>query len=400
MGASGGALGRRALIRGGVGSLALLAASAAGPDHWPERQANAWYDRLPWLVGCDFIPSNAVNQIEMWQAATFDPVTMEREIGWAAALGMNALRVFLHDLVWSEDPAGLLGRVDRLLAIAARCGIRVMPVLFDSCWDPFPRTGPQPPPVPGVHNSRWVQSPGAAALQSPAERPRLERYVRGVVGRFRDDPRVLAWDIWNEPDNCNPFSYGAVEPADKVELVLALLPRAFAWARSAAPQQPLTSGVWAGDWSSAATLTPVQRLQLEASDVISFHNYQPPADFSRRVAWLRRWGRPLLCTEYMARPLGSTVEAILPLARSERVAALNWGLVAGKTQTYLPWDSWAHPYVGRPAPSPWFHDLLYPDRGQPYRDEEARVLHVLTGTVGREDASVGVSTSTGQPHQR
>jgi hypothetical protein len=372
--------GRRALIGAAAGSLARFPAIAAAPDRWPERKANDWYDRLPWLVGCNFVPSSAVNQVEMWQAATFDPATIERELGWAASLGMNAARISLHDIPWRDDPAGFVARVGQVLAIAARNGMRVMLVLFDSCWGPFPRSGLQPPPIPGVHNSRWVQSPGAAVLQDPGQWAELERYVRAVVGAFRDDPRVLAWDVWNEPDNGNSDSYGPVEPPAKAELILELLDRSFAWVRGAAPQQPLTSPVWDSYWSSAGALTPMQRLQIEASDVVSFHCYDPPAVFSQRAESLRQWGRPLLCTEYMARSLGSTVQSILPLARAGRIAAFNWGLVAGKTQTYLPWDSWARPYVGR-MPVAWFHDLLHPDRGRPYREDEARTFRELTSAL-------------------
>ena len=80
-------------------------------------------------------------------------------------------------------------------------------VLFDSCWDPHPKLGPQLPPVPGVHNSRWVQAPGTDVLQDPTQVPRLEKYVKGIVGAFANDSRVLAWDMWNEPDNGNDSSY-------------------------------------------------------------------------------------------------------------------------------------------------------------------------------------------------
>src|SRR4029453_897956 len=203
---------------------------------------------------------------------------------------------------------------------------------------PFPQLGRQRAPRPGVHNSGWVQSPGAKALQDPAQYPRLEAYVKGVVGAFAQDERVLAWDVWNEPDNTNNSSYGAQEPADKVARVQALLPQVFAWARAAGPRQPLTCGVWKGDWSAAEKLTPMEKIQLALSDVISFHNYDAPDEFERRVKWLERYQRPLLCTEYMARGNKSTFEGTMPMAKKYRVAVYNWGLVAGKTQTFLPWD--------------------------------------------------------------
>jgi hypothetical protein len=222
-----------------------------------------------------------------------------------------------------------------------------------------------------------VQSPGAVALQDPAQYPRLKEYVQGVVGAFANDPRILAWDLWNEPNNNNERAYRSVEPKKKTELVLALLPQVFLWARSANPSQPLTSGPWEGNWSSPEKLSPMQHIQLEQSDVISFHNYSGPEDFQKRVEWLRRYHRPILCTEYMARPKGSTFELILPIAKKEHVAAINWGLVAGKTQTYLPWDSWQKPYV-REQPPVWFHEVFYQD-GKPYRGREVQVIRELTG---------------------
>jgi hypothetical protein len=290
---------------------------------------------------------------------------------------MTTMRVFLHDLVWQQDAAGYRQRIDTFLSIAAKHHIRPLLVLFDSCWDPFPQLGRQRDPKPGVHNSGWMQNPGARALENPAEYPRLEAYVRGVVGAFGKDERVLGWDIWNEPDNTNDSSYGAQEPRRKVELVLALLPKAFEWARAAGAQQPLTSGVWRGDWSSDDKLSPMERIQLNASDVISFHNYDNGQEFEKRIKWLQRYRRPILCTEYMARGNGSTFQGSLPVAKKYRVAAINWGFVAGKTQTYLPWDSWQRPYVNREPPL-WFHEIFRGD-GTPYQQDEVDLIRSLTG---------------------
>jgi hypothetical protein len=290
---------------------------------------------------------------------------------------MNTLRVFLHDLLWQQDAEGFKKRISVFLEIASRHHIRAIFVLFDSCWDPVPKPGLQHPPVPGVHNSGWVQSPGAAALQDPSQHPRLQAYVEGVIGAFAKDTRVLAWDLWNEPDNTNGSSYGRLEPRNKIELVLQLLPKVYEWARAAHPSQPLTSGLWDGDWSNLDKLTAMQRIQLRESDILSFHNYSWPEEFEKRVQWLQRYHRPIICTEFMARPMGSTFDAILPIAKSDHVGAINWGLVAGKTQTYLPWDSWQRPYILQPPPV-WFHEVLYPN-GRPYREQEARIIRQLTG---------------------
>ena len=346
---------------------------------WSAEKANAWYDAMPWLVGCNFIPSTAINQLEMWQADTFDPVTIDRELGWAESLGFNSVRVFLHDIPWKEDSDGFLRRIGQFLDLAEKHRIGVMFVLFDSVWDPYPRAGKQRAPKPGLHNSGWVQSPGAEVLMDAARQEHLEGYVKGIIGHFRDDRRVHVWDIWNEPDNINKTSYGPQEPKNKVELVLPLLKKSFAWAREANPTQPLTSGVWIGNLADPEKLSPMERAQLELSDVISFHNYGKPEDVKKCVENLRRYGRPILCTEYMARPMGSTFDPVLGYFKEQKVAAYNWGFVSGKSQTIYPWDSWETPYTSEP--SVWFHDIFRPD-GSPYRPEEVKYIRRVTGKGG------------------
>jgi hypothetical protein len=349
------------------------------PPRWSEAKANEWYQHQPWLVGSNFLPANAINELEMWQAETFDAQEIDKELGWAEGLGMNTMRVFLHDLVWQQDSEGFKKRLDTFLGIAAKHHIRPLLVLFDSCWDPFPKLGPQHPPIPGVHNSGWVQSPGANALEDPSQELRLRDYVKGVVGAFATDSRILGWDVWNEPSNTNGGAYNRMEPKDKQDRVRELLPKVFEWARSVNPSQPLTSGLWEGDWSSPDKLDAIAKIQFENSDVISFHNYSWPEDFEQHVRWLEKYHRPIVCTEFMARSVGSTFDTILPIAKQHHVAAINWGFVAGKSQTYLPWDSWERPYVLQP-PSVWFHEVLHPD-GRPYREREAQIIRELSGTA-------------------
>jgi len=364
---------RKTAALGILAALAAGSAAGAAPGPWPTEKAAAWYRAEPWLVGSNYIPAGAINQLEMWQADMFDAQRIDIELGWAESIGMNTMRVFLHDLLWQQDAEGFRRRLDTFLAIADKHHIRPLLVLFDSCWDPNPRLGKQHAPTPGVHNSGWVQSPGARALDDPAQYPRLEAWVKGVVGAFANDKRILGWDLWNEPDNTNAGSYS--DPADKVERVLALLPQVFAWARSVHPSQPLTSGVWQGEWSPAGKRSPMAKIQLENSDVISFHSYEPAEEFERRVKSLEPYGRPIICTEYMARPRGSTFQSILPAAKKDKVGAINWGFVQGKTQTYLPWDSWQNPYVGHP-PAAWFHDIFYAD-GKPYRQAEVDFIREI-----------------------
>jgi len=347
-------------------ALVLIPALSKGQaQRWSEAQANAWYARQPWLVGSNYVPTNAINQLEMWQAESFDSQQIDKELGWAEGLGMNTMRVFLHDLLWKQDSAGFTQRIDTFLAIADKHHIHPVFVLFDSCWEAEPKLGPQHPPIPGVHNSGWVQSPGEPALKDASQYPRLKEYVHGVVGVFANDKRIVAWDVWNEPA-------GSAE-------VIALLPQVFVWAREAHPSQPLTSGVFQQNFTPIGSEkpTPVTEIQLAESDVLSFHNYSWPEDFEKHVVGLEKHHRPLICTEYMARSAGSTFDSILPIAKKHHVAAINWGFVTGKTQTNLPWDSWDRPYV-KTQPPVWFHDVLRAD-GTPYREREADILRELTG---------------------
>ena len=353
-------------------------APAAPTSRWTEPRANEWYAKQPWLIGSNYIPRSAINELEMWQEATFNPEQIDQELGWAESLGMNTMRVFLHDLLWQQDADGFKKRIDQFLTIAARHHIRPFFVLFDSCWDPLPHLGPQHPPIPGVHNSGWVQSPGAVALGDPRQYPRLKAYVQGVVGAFAKDDRILAWDIWNEPGNGNMGSYAKEELQDKTARVLVLLPQAFAWAREVSPTQPLTSGVCCVDQApDGSHLGAIEQIQLRESDIVTFHNYSWPEYFETEVGWLKKYNRPVICTEFMARSVGSTFDTILPIAKEEKVGAINWGFVVGRTQTNLPWESWQHPYILE-RPPVWFHEVLDPD-GKPYREAEADLIRQLTG---------------------
>ena len=349
------------------------------PGRWSVARAQSWWDAQPWAVGCNFIPSTASNQLEMWQAETFDEATIERELSWAADLGLDVVRVYLHDLLWEPDGPDFLERVERVLAIAQRKEIGVMLVLFDDVWCSEAARGPQPEPHPGRHNSRWLQSPGLGALRAFAEDPataaRLEGYVRGVLSHFADDPRVWIWDLYNEPGG---FPSPLSEPVG--EACLPLLRAVFDWARDVSPEQPLTSGLWSNPLRPAPP--EIGALQLARSDIVSFHHYGPAEDLERECERLRSLtDRPLLCTEYLARPLHSRFETHLPIFHERRIGAIHWGLVSGRTQTVYPWWSWLDE-TPQPEPDPWFHDVLRPD-GTPFDAVEAAFLRRFLVSEGR-----------------
>jgi len=364
----------------GVLPLRAAADNPATSDRWPVQKANEWAKQTGWRVGCNYIPSTAVNQLEMWQADTFDPRTIDRELGWAQQLGFNGVRVFLHNLLWQQDSAGFLNRMDQFLDLADKHHIKVTFVLFDSCWNPDPKLGLQPAPQPFVHNSGWVQSPGREYMAHPERLAELKPYVQGVVGHFHNDPRIAFWDVFNEPDNMNDPAYIKKEPAAKSTAALLLLKDVFAWAREMHPSQPLTSGVWLGEWADPAGLSAFEKVQLGQSDIITFHNYGRPDGVERCIHNLRRYDRPIICTEYMARPLGSTFNPILGDFKKEGVGAYNWGFVSGKTQTIYPWDSWTRTYTNEPPV--WFHDIFHTD-GTPYRLQEVQYIRSVTMNLAR-----------------
>lgn len=347
---------------------------------WTSERAWEWHNKQGWIVGCNFIPSTAVNQLEMWQAETFDAATIDRELGLAASLGMNAVRVFLHDLAWHQDPDGFKERMNRYLKIAESQSLRTVFVLFDDCWYPDPVPGPQPEPIPGVHNSRWLQSPGVKAARDPSCEKRLCSYVCDVVSSFRSDTRILMWDLYNEPGNFF-LPVLSLPPHRKIPRLaglilrhylfpiptLPLLRKALQWVRQAQPTQPVTAAVWFPSPS-------LNRELIESSDVISFHNYKKADDLKRQIARLKKHGRPLICTEYMARTSGSTFESCMPVFKEEGVGCLNWGLVSGKTGTIYSWQD--RGVCGEPRL--WYHDIFRKD-GTPFSPEEVAFIKKMTG---------------------
>lgn len=344
---------------------------------WSENRANEWKEQNGWLIGCNYIPASAINQLEMWQEDTFNFEEIQKELSLAHQLGFNTVRVFLHHLLWEQDAAGFLSRLNQFLSICDIYRIKPMMVLFDGVWNPFPKSGKQSDPKKNVHNSGWVQSPGMERLKNAQAQNSLKSYIQGVVDYFRNDDRVLLWDMFNEPDNLNVASYKehTFENHNKAELSFELLRQTQSWIKSVDPIHPVTAGPWQGDWSSDETLSKLDRFMFACSDVITFHSYEDRQGLERKILQLKRYERPMLCTEYMARPFDSTFQNVLPLMKQHGVGAYNWGLVAGKTQTHCAWESWD--FEDGKEPEVWFHDIFHPN-GEPYSHEEVSFLQMIT----------------------
>ena len=332
-------------------------------NRWSPETAWDWINQFGWPVGCNFTPSSACNQLEFWQAESFDPQTIQAELDLAAGLGFNVLRVYLHDLLWQTDADGLLERMDRFLGWCDARGIKVLFVFFDDCWNNYAFPGPQPEPRPGVHNSQWLQSPGARHVINPAVWPRLEAYVQAVLEHFHNDTRIFGWDLYNEPGNEGLLGNSA-----------DLLTAVYDWARSVNPSQPLTTAPFR--WTEP--FNTINEIHLNNADLISFHDYEALPRTQAVVERLKPLGRPLLCTEYMARTADCTFESHLPYFKDQNIGAFNWGLVAGRIQTNVAWEA----FPGADEPPLWFHDIFRGDH-TPYRSDEVALIRSQTGRQDR-----------------
>jgi hypothetical protein len=326
---------------------------------WTAEQANRWYSKQGWVAGCNFTPSTAINQIEMWQEQDFDPETIDTELGWAEDIGFNSVRVYLHYLVWARNPTKMKERMDKFLDIADSHDITVMFVLFDDCWNPNPTLGKQPDPKLGIHNSGWVQCPGGEIQnRDKALYPVLKAYTQDLLRSFGRDKRILAWDLYNEPGNNEYF--------DKS---LPLLKKVFEWARQVNPSQPITVGLWGWD----EDFPQLNKVTIENSDIITFHHYNNAEHLKKKIKEFKSLGRPMLCTEYMARTRDCTFESHMLVFKKENIGCFNWGLVSGKTQTIFQWDTPGE----LPEPDVWFHDIFRRD-GTAFDPEEIKLIKRLT----------------------
>lgn len=321
-------------------------------ERWSEERAWTWYNSLPPIRGVNYVPSYASNMLEWWQEATWRGGCIDRELAIAAACGFTSVRCNLHVLVWEREQAELHHKIEYLLDRARAYNMRVVFCLFDDCnfgKATTARLGTQEPPVPGVHNSRWIASPLPSQVTDMEYRPILEAYTRDLVRTYRTNQQILFWDLYNEPGNMGMDS-----------LSLPLVKEAFRWAREEHPSQPCTSGAWRKD--------PIAEHLLDLSDVITFHCYETADVIEKTIKELKTIGRPVICTETIRRQPGKSFRDVLPVFMAHNVGWYSWGLVAGKQQTYLPWE-----IQGRTINDPWHWDLLYPD-GTPYDPEEIKLI--------------------------
>jgi hypothetical protein len=336
-------------------------------QRWSEKEANEWYDSQPWPVGCVYMPSYGGTPVEIWGKEYFHPEVVDYELGLAENLGFNVIRLFLCDIVWQDDPEGFMERLEKTVQLADKHGMRILMNFFTNGGTiKNPYLGPQPQPVPGIHNSVWMSSPGMNVVNDPAKWPLMERYVKQVITRYKNDRRILAWCLYNEPENTKGFE------------TLPFLETVFRWAREVNPSQPLTSPIIAlPTWGSYNK--DISDFVLANSDIISFHCYNALSDCVRFYDYCKQYGRPILCSEWMARTKGSDYPSILPFFKEKKIGCFSYGLVNGKQQCHYPWnpivDGERVPFTEEPEL--WFHDLFRQD-GTPWSEEEISFIKEMT----------------------
>lgn len=323
-------------------------------ERWAEQKIWNWYNQQPWYCGFNYIPAYAINYTAMWDKTSFDTAAIDKELALVKQTGMNCLRAVLQFAVYEDDPDYFLKTLDRFMEVCAKHNIKFMPALFDDCVfgiEHDPKTGKQPEPLKGWYAWAWSPSPGHSIVVDSITYPRIEKYVKAVIGRFKNDNRIFIWDLYNEPTN------GGLG-----NTTLPLLKKVIGWAREVNPSQPVTVGVWNDNQK-------LNEIAIAGSDIVSFHNYGNTEALKKHIASLKKYNRPLINTEWMNRPAGSTIENNLDVFYEEKIGCMLWGLVNGKTQTELPWGH----RPGDPEPTVWQHDL-YKGDFRAYNPKEIELL--------------------------
>ncbi len=323
-------------------------------ERWAPDRVETWYENMGVVKGVNYIPRNAVNSTEMWAEETFDPEVIDEELGWAKNAGYTTLRVQLQYAVWEADPEGFIDRMETFFDLAEDYDMRVVPVLFDdrnfAQREPF--LGQQPEPIPGEHNARWTPSPGAEVVRDRSKWGGLEEYVTSILEEFKRDDRVAYWDLYNRSGD-----------DDLWEETLPLMDQAFNWAREVDPKQPLAVAAWTRPESAMSSR------MLEKSDIITFQSFKSASEVEALLLLLKRYDRPIICSDWLMRQKDNNFQKILPLFSVNRVGWFNRGLVNGKTQEWIQQDD----YRSETNPELWQQDVFTAD-GEAYDEEEIQMI--------------------------
>lgn len=349
-------------------------------EKWSEEKIWDWYNKRPWIRGCNFMSSDCANRIDQWQEYGFEQrfETAKKELKLAAETGFNSIRIIPEFFVWEQEHDGFMKRFDRYIDEAYKNGISSMIVLGNDCMPPKEEAlkrmhlGEQKIDL-GYHGGRKVSQhgkfnePGYSLFDEPEYEEKFLEYTKEIVTKYKNDERVIIWDVFNEPGNSNRLS-----------LSLPLLKKMLKLIREINPIQPLTVGIWTQS-TNLENLLEIEKFGLESSDIISYHNYNSYANNIEELKNLKQYGRPIINTEWLNRCGQNTVEEMFPLFFLEKVGCYNWGLVAGKYQTFEPWNAVWDNYKENPENfkdfdfTKWFHDLYRPSLN-PYNPKEIELI--------------------------
>lgn len=354
---------------------------------WSKERAWEWYNARPWIRGCNYMSADCANRIDQWQELGFEErlVTTEEEFKLTQELGYNSIRIILEFIVWDEQRDGFMERFERYISLATKYGISCMVVLANDCMRPksfeVNKIGKQKVDL-GYHGGRKTSQHGHHdemgwhVLDDPSTAPRYFEMVREIVAKYRDDERIIIWNVYNEVGNSK---------RDKV--TLPNLKRMFEIIREIEPIQPLTAEAWRLDTQDIADLSHVEQYALNNSDIVSFHSYSHYMNIVQIIHTLKNLGRPILCTEWLARGMGNNVQELFPLFFLEKIGCYNWGFVAGKYQTYEPWNGIWEQYEKNPNLNfdftKWLHDLYRPNH-RPYNPKEIELIKHFCGLADKD----------------
>jgi hypothetical protein len=317
-----------------------------------------------WVQGAIFYPSYALNSVNFW--TEYDTSVVDREISYAKVYGLNTLSIYFNWLAWNADRPLFLKRVEDFLARADKYGLKVFPIFFDNVGNTDPQVA-QLPPKPGVHNSRAMESPswpilsGQYAANVNGIQATLKAYVQDIVNAHPDDPRILFWEVYNEPirDNAEPVNGPAVTDA--------LVRDGYDWVKQTGTKLPVVST--AGDF-----------LGGKYSDFYTYHMYLYDAANAAPQcsnAWGAEGGSEHLCTETMDRPW-LDLQCLAGYFRSHKTGFTFWEFMIARTQIQFPWSCNAGaPCVdggGLPIePFTPFHGMVFAD-GHPWSMEDVKTM--------------------------
>ena len=345
---------------------------------WSKERAWAWYDAHPWLRGCNFMGSDCANRIDQWQEEGFEErlQTADAELALVAQTGFNTIRIIVEYFVWENQHDGFMQRLERYIATAWKHGISCMIVLGNDCMQPKEWTkpahfGPQHYDW-GYHGGRkqsqhgTLPSMGYHLLDEPELALRHYEMVREIIETYRNDERIIMWDLYNEAGN-----------ARRGMVTMPHLQKYFEIARAIDPIQPLTACTYRCPVDADVPIPEIEQYCVDNSDIISYHNYGPYQDNIRIIKRLKEYGRPIVNTEWLGRIFHNTIQELFPLFYLEKIGCYNWGFVAGKYQTYEPWAGTWDRYDADPTLdvdfTKWFHDLYRPSH-RPYDPKEIEII--------------------------